>query len=149
MSRVITCNAHARTHANSKLPTATPPDLPNTLGRDGLFVSPTTSPPAPVRPSHTEEHVDNQGNPLPYTNTGGPEVPDGDPDPSDDRPDGAPDGDDEDERRTEELNNDDPFDVHGGADNLTVRDLLRILGPILAECRGPPHTPLVAPPHPR
>jgi hypothetical protein len=149
MSRVITRNAHARTLANSELPMATPSDLPHTLGHDGPFVSPTTSPPAPVRPSHTEEHVDNQGNPSPHTNTGVPEVPNGDPDPSDDEPDGGPDGDDGDERRTEELNNDDPFEAHGGADNLSVRDLLRILGPILAERRGPPHTPAVAPLHPR
>jgi hypothetical protein len=149
MSRVITRNAHARTLANSELPMATPSDLPHTLGHDGPFVSPTTSPPAPVRPSHTEEHVDNQGNPSPHTNTGVPEVPNGDPDPSDDEPDGGPDGDDGDERRTEELNNDDPFEAHGGADNLSVRDLLRILGPILAERRGPPHTPPAAPPNPR
>ena len=60
-----------------------------------------------------------------------------------------PDGDNRDERSTEEPNNDDPFEAHGGADNLSVQDLLRILGPILAECQSPPHIPPVAPPNPR
>ena len=140
MSQVITCNAHAQTHTNSELPMVTPSDLPHTLECNGPFVSPTTSPPAPVCLSHTEEHVDNQGNPSPHTNTRGPEIPSGDPDPSDDEPDG-------DEQCTEESNNDDLFEAHGGANNLTV--LLCILGPILAEHQSPPHTPPVAPLHPR
>ena len=126
-----------------------PPDLPNTLPHDNPLVPPITGPPVPVRPSHTEEHEDNQENPSPRNNAGGPSGPDGDPDPSDDGPDGAPDGDDRDERSTEEPNNDDPFETHGGADNLSVRDLLRILGPILAEHRSPPHIPPVAPPNPQ
>src|SRR6266852_8604539 len=71
MSRVITRNALARTHANSELPRATPPDLPNT--HDYPLVPPITSPPAPVCPSHTEEHVDDEENPLPRT----PETPRG------------------------------------------------------------------------
>ncbi len=149
MSRVITRNALARTHANSELPGATPPDQPNTLPHDAPLVPPITSVPAPVRPSHTEEHVDNEEDSPPRNNAGGPEGPNGDPDPSDDRPDDGPDRDDGDERSTPELNNDDPFEAHGGADNLTVRDLLRILGPILAERRSPPHIPLAAPPNPR
>ena len=129
MSRVITRNAHARTHANSEVPGATAPDLPTT-------------------PPHVEAHEDSQEVPSPRNNAGGPSGPDGDPDPSDDRPDSIPDEDDRDERSTEEPN-DDPFEAHGGADNLTVRDLLRILGPILAERRRPPHIPPVAPPNPR
>ena len=86
---------------------------------------------------------------MPCNNAGGPSGPDRDPDPSDDRPNGTPDGDNRDKRSTEEPNNDDPFEAHGGADNLTVWDLLRILGPILAEHRSPPHIPLAAPPTPR
>ena len=96
MSRVITRNAHARTHANSELLGATPPDLPNTLPHDNPLVPPITGPPVPVCPSHAEEHKDNQENPSPRNNAGGPLGPDGDPDPSDDGPDGAPDGDDRD-----------------------------------------------------
>src|SRR6266852_1552346 len=143
MSRVITRNALARTHANSELPGATPPDLPNT--HDYPLVPPITSPPALVRPSHT----DDEEIPLHPNNAGDPEGPNGDPDPADDGPDDGPDRDDGDERRTPELNNDDPFEAHGGANNLTVRDLLHILGPILAECRSPPHIPPATPPHPR
>src|SRR5713101_8202146 len=143
MSRVITRNALARTHANSELPGATPPDLPNT--HDYPLVPPITSPPALVRPSHT----DDEENPSHPNNAGDPEGPNGDPDPSDDGPDDRPDRDDGDERSTPEPNNDDPFEAHGGADNLTVRDLLRILGPILAEHQSPPHIPPATPPHPR
>ena len=144
MSRVITRNAHARTHANSELPGATAPDLPNTLPHDDPLI-----PPIPVRPPHVEAHEDNQEIPLPRNSAGGPSGPDGDPDPSDDGPDGTPDGDDRDKRSTEEPNNDDPFEAHGGADYLTVRDLLCILGPILAERQSPIHIPLAAPPTPR
>src|SRR6266849_1749554 len=143
MSRVITRNALARTHANSELPGATPPDLPNT--HDYPLVPPITSPPTLVRPSHT----DDEEIPSHPNNAGDPEGPNGDPDPADDGPDDGPDRDDGDERSTPEPNNDDPFEAHGGADNLTVRDLLRILGPILAERRSPPHIPPAAPPHPR
>ena len=110
MSRVITRNAHASTHANSELLGATPPDLPNTLSHDNPLVPPITGPPVPVHPSHTEGHEDNQENPLPRNNAGGPSGPNGDPDPSDD----APDGDDRDERSTEEPNNEDPFEATEG-----------------------------------
>ena len=136
MSQVITRNAHAQTHANSELPGATPPDLPNTLPHNDPLV-----PPIPVCPSHAEELEDNQENPLPSNNAGGPLGPNGDPDPSDDRPDGIPDGDDRDKRSTEEPNNDNLFEAHRGADNPSVQDLLHILGPILMECQSPPHPP--------
>ena len=99
MSRVITRNAHARTHANSEA------TLPH---GDPLI------PPIPVRPPHVEAHEDNQEVPSPRNNAGGPSGPDRDPDPSDDGPDSIPDEDDRDERSTEEPNNDDPFEAHGG-----------------------------------
>ena len=143
MSRVITRNAHAQTHANSEVPGATAPDLPTTPPHDDPLI-----PPIPVRPPHVEAHEDSQEVPSPRNNAGGPSGPDGDPDPSDDRPNSIPNEDDRDERSTEEPNNDDPFEAHGGADNLTVWDLLRILGPILAERQRPPHIPPVTPPNP-
>src|SRR6266852_3837545 len=147
MSRVITHNALARTHANSELPGATPPHLLNT--HDDPLVPPITSPPVPVHPSHTEEHIDDEEIPLPRNNAGDPEGPNRDPDPADDGPDDGPDRDDGDERSTPEPNNDDLFETHRGADNLTVRDLLCILGPILAERQSPPHIPPVAPLNPQ
>ena len=45
MSQVVTCNAHAETHANSELPGATAPDLPNTmtpLSPQFLYTHPTS-----------------------------------------------------------------------------------------------------------
>jgi hypothetical protein len=113
------------------------------------MVPPTASPTATFHPSHSEEQGHNPEDPSPHPNAGGPRDPNGDPDPSDDRPNGGHDRDDEDQQNGREPDNDNPFEAHGGADNLSVWDLLCILAPILTECQGAPHIPPVAPPHPR
>ena len=146
---MITHNAHTRTHANSEPPRATPSDLPNTPGPNDPPISPVTSPTGPFRPAHLEDHIDHPEDSPPHPNAGGPEGPNRDPDPLDDGPNGRPDRDDGDQQSAGAPDNDDPFETYGGADNLTVQDLLCILGPILVECRGAPHMSPVAPPNPR
>lgn len=162
MSQIITRNAHARNHANSELPKPTPrngraashnrgrgsapiplsaqrhpppSDVFNAPERDGSPVPPPLDRPASPTPLDIREHG----------NAEGPGEPDDEPEPSDDGPNNDG-GDEGDERRAGEPEDNDPF---GGPENITARDLLRILGPLLAERRGLPITPPVAPLHSR
>ena len=65
--------------------------------------------------------------------------PSGEPNP----PNGGSDENDGDEQGRDEGNIDEPIGCRGEPDNVTVRDLLHLLGPILTECREPP--PAAAP----
>jgi hypothetical protein len=72
--------------------------------------------------------------------------PPGEPTPPDGGSDGRPDendGTDEDEQDRDEGNDDEPSRLRGEPDNMMVRDLLRLLGPILAVRLDPP--PAIAP----
>jgi hypothetical protein len=142
MSQIITRNAHARSHANSELPKTRPP---NEREQDIPTPSPLTTPPGRSDPTNDEEHENNDERPHLAPNEA-PADPDGEPNPPDGGSDGGSDGDGGDEgdgQDRDEGNNDEPIGPRREPENVTVGDLLRILGPILAERRGPP--PAVAP----
>jgi hypothetical protein len=68
-------------------------------------------------------------------------APCGEPNPPDGRSNGGPDkndGTDEDKQDRDKGNDDEPSRPRGEPDNMTVQDLLRLLGPILAVCLDPP-----------
>jgi hypothetical protein len=76
----------------------------------------------------------------------GPAAPRGEPTPPDGRSDGGPnenDGTDEDEQDRDEGNDNEPSGPHGEPNNMTVQDLLCLLGPILVVRPDPP--PAIAP----
>src|SRR5271154_6592851 len=136
MSQMLTRTAYARNQANSEAPIA-PPRIghvaPQTRGHGATSI--------PFSPQHladdftkTPDIIDAPNSPVVDNpdGVGDPDKPDRDPDPPGDDPNDGPDGEDVDERN---LN-----------PNLTVRELLRFLSPILADRRGPPPA---APPHPR
>ena len=168
MSQIITRNAHARSHANSELPKPSPrnghiasqihghgaaptslpsqqpisspdPDRsPNKQEQDDPTTSPLTTPPDHPDPADDEEDENNHECP-PHEPNGSPAGPGGEPNP----PDGGSNKNDGDEQGRHEGNIDEPIRCCGEPDNVTVRDLLRLLGPILAECQEPP--PAAAP----
>ena len=79
----------------------------------------------------------------PHEPNGSPVGPGGELNPPDGGSDGGSDENDGDEQGRDEGNIDEPIGCCREPDNVTVQDLLRLLGPILAECREPP--PAAAP----
>jgi hypothetical protein len=133
MSQIITC---ARNHANSELPTTSPRNGHVVSQTRGRSAAPTSLPSQrPISSSDPDRPPDE-------CEQGGPAAPRGEQTP----PDGGPDendGTDEDEQDRDEGNDDKPSGPHGELDNMTVRDLLHLLGPILAVRPDPP--PAIAP----
>ena len=136
MSQIITHNAHARSHANSELPKPSPRNGHIASQIRGHGVDPTTSrlttPPDCPDPANDEEDENNHEHP-PHELNGSPAGPGGEPNP----PDGGSDENDGDEHGRDKGNIDEPIGHRREPDNMTVRDLLCLLGPILAECREP------------
>ena len=124
MSQILTRTAYARNQANS----TAPQHLPNDLTQSPDIIDSPNSP-AINNPANLDLE---RANPSPPKGGGDPNEPDRDPDPPGDDPYDGPDGDDEDKRNEDR--------------NLTVRELLRFLNPILADRRVPPPA---APPHRR
>jgi hypothetical protein len=127
------------------------PDSWTALGDDSPGPSTTTFP-APPDPVDNKGHGNEQESPPHHEHAGGPAGPNEEPKPSDDRSIGGPDrdngdnGDDGYGRDRDEHDNDKLFWACGGSNNVTVQDLLHLLGPILAEHQGPvPALPIVTP----
>ena len=97
------------------------------------------TPPDHPDPADDEEDENNHECP-PHELNGSPAGPGGEPNPPDGGSDGGSDEDDGDEQGRDEGNIDEPIGHHGELDNMTVRDLLCLLGPILVERREPPPT---------
>jgi hypothetical protein len=109
----------------------------------------TTTFPAPPDPVDNEGHGNEPESPPHRKRAGGPAGPDGELNPSDDGSIGRPDGDNGGDRYgqdRDEHDNEEPFWTRRGSDNVTVQDLLCLLGPILTECRGPVPALLVVTP---
>jgi hypothetical protein len=137
MSQIITRNAHAQSHANSELPTTSPQNGHIASQTRGCGVAPTSLPSQrPISPSDPDRSPDEH-------EQGSPAAPGGEPNPPDGGSDGRPDendGTDGDKQDRDEGNDGGP---RGEPDNMSVRDLLCLLGPILAVRRDPP--PTIAP----
>lgn len=159
MSHILTRNAHARNLANVESPTPRNGHAASQIRGRGAAPIPFSSqrifhptdpselsdPPErderPITPigNFADPFAQGQGNPPYRGGPGDPEGPDGDPNPPGDGFQGDPNDGDEDGRNANELNA-----------NLTVRDLLRYIGPILAaNHRGPPPAAPLAPTNPR
>jgi hypothetical protein len=136
MSQIITCNALAQNHANSELPTTSPRNGHIVSQTRGRGTAPTSLPSQrPISPSDPDRPPDKREQDSPAAPRGEPTPPDGGPDEND--------GTDEDEQNRDEGNDDEPSGPRGEPDNMTVRDLLRLLGPILTVRPDPP--PAIAP----
>ena len=144
MASQIRGHSAAPTSLPSQHPISSPdPDRsPDEQEQDDPTTSPLTTPPDHPNPADDEEDENNHERP-PHEPNGSPAGPGGEPNPPDGGSDGRSDEDDGDEQGRDEGNIDEPIGHHGEPDNVMVRDLLRLLGPILAECREPP--PAAAP----
>jgi hypothetical protein len=150
MSQIITRNAHARSHANSELPKVSPnrgrgsAPIPLSSQRfsqpfDPSDLSdapePEKSPATPAGVDLTNAEAKDPDEAAPRReDAGGAGEPDDDPSPPGGGPNGGPDGNDDED-------DEDPLDPN----NLTVRELLRFLRPILADRLAPPPGPVHAP----
>ena len=161
MSQIITCNAHAQSHANSELQKPSPrnghiasqnhgcstaptsllsqqpisssdPDRsPDTWEQDDPATSPLTTPTGHPNPADDEEDENNHECP-PHEPNGSPAGPGGEPNP----PNGRSNENDGDEQGRDEGNIDKPIGPCGELDNVMVQDLC-LLGPILMEHQEP------------
>jgi hypothetical protein len=129
MSQIITHNALTRNHANSEPPTTSPRNGHVVSQTHGHGTAPTSLPSQrPISPSDPDRPPDEH-------EQASPAAPHGEPTPPDGGSDGGPDEKDrtdEDEQDRDEGNDDEPSGPRGEPDNMTVRDLLCLLGPILA-----------------